>query len=358
MAELARIAALPGWIEGACWTSTRSCADAWSISAASLSKLVNSPPGFGARDTGSTWMEHLYHLNREPGFRKVRNAESRISKPSTRCSAAARIIWRDLLPRWRLTGTEPYGIAARPSAALLKRQQQETQERIQAEVRLLKAKYNVDGRSGRPFAAIETDYDAESKRLDDIARARRAEKFLDSPPLTLDDQLEYKETKLADGVPLVSSFFDNMTSATTALALRLDVLPGRPTCRSFRCCPRCSPQTGVIMNGKPIPYEQMQEMLRREILDLTADFRNNLRSNRVELLVQGAGNDLNESRRAMEWMRAVLAHPDWRPENLPRIRDLVEQSRQPPARHRAEFGRGLGHESGARPTGSRPIRSI
>ena len=40
--------------------------------------------------------------------------------------------------------------------------------------------------------------------------------FLDSPPLTLDDQLEYKETKLADGVPLVSSFFDNMTSATTA----------------------------------------------------------------------------------------------------------------------------------------------
>ena len=37
---------------------------------------------------------------------------------------------------------------------------------------------------------------------------------------------------------------------------------------------------------------------------------------------EGAGNDLDESRRAMEWMRPVLAHPDWRPENLPRIRDL------------------------------------
>ena len=36
-----------------------------------LSKLVNSPPGFGARSGSSAWMEQLYHLNREPGFRKA-----------------------------------------------------------------------------------------------------------------------------------------------------------------------------------------------------------------------------------------------------------------------------------------------
>ena len=43
------------------------------------------------------------------------------------------------------------------------------------------------------------------------------------------------------------------------------------------------------------------------------------------MVVQGSGNDLAESRRAIEWMQLVLFHPDWRPANLPRIRDLVEQ---------------------------------
>jgi hypothetical protein len=52
----------------------------------------------------------------------------------------------------------------------------------------------------------------------------------------------------------------------------------------------------------------------------------NVRSDRAELMLRGAGNDLPESRRALEWMRLVLEHPDWRPENLPRIRDLVAQS--------------------------------
>ena len=103
----------------------------------------------------------------------------------------------------------------------------------------------------------------------------------------------------------------------------------------------------MIDNGKPIPYEQMEELLRKQVLSLNAAFSVNVRSDRVELVLRGAGNDLAESRRAIEWMRLVLEHPDWRPENLPRIRDLVEQS---VARLRATMqgsGGVLGHESGA-----------
>jgi Zn-dependent M16 (insulinase) family peptidase len=322
MAELARIAALPdgskeledfnALVRGRVVDRRRQ-----------LSKLVNSPPGFGARDTGSFWMEHLYHLNRAPGFRKPGTQKPDLDAID-QMLAGNMNLWRDALKRWRLIGTEPYGIAARPSLALLKRQQQESRERIQAEVRLLKTKYNVKDDQAA-IRRYEADYDAQTKQLDDIAGRAPAQKFLDSPPLTLDDQLDYKETKLAGGVPLVSSFFDNMTSTTTAVALRLDVLP-EDDLPLVSLLPALLTQTGVIMDGKPVPYEQMQEMLRREILDLSANFSNNLRSNRAELTVQGAGNDLNESRRALEWMRAVLAHPDWRSENLPRIRDLVEQS--------------------------------
>ena len=36
-----------------------------------LNKLVNTPPGFGARNGSSTWMDQLYHLNREPDRKSV-----------------------------------------------------------------------------------------------------------------------------------------------------------------------------------------------------------------------------------------------------------------------------------------------
>ena len=84
-------------------------------------------------------------------------------------------------------------------------------------------------------------------------------------------------------------------------------------------------RAGVIDNGQPIPYEQMSERLRREILALTATFATNARTGRVELVLRGSGVGLEESRRALDWMARVLYAPDWRSENLPRLRDLVDQ---------------------------------
>ena len=89
--------------------------------------------------------------------------------------------------------------------------------------------------------------------------------------------------------------------------------------------PELLTRAGVIENGQPIPYEQMSERLRREILALTAAFATNPRTGRVELVLRGSGVGLEESRRALDWMARVLYAPDWRTENLPRIRDLVDQ---------------------------------
>ena len=68
-----------------------------------LSKLVNSPPGFGARDTGSFWMEHLYHLNREPGFRKAVTQKPDLDAIDQMLAGRTNV-WRDALKRWRLIG--------------------------------------------------------------------------------------------------------------------------------------------------------------------------------------------------------------------------------------------------------------
>jgi len=100
---------------------------------------------------------------------------------------------------------------------------------------------------------------------------------------------------------VVSSFFDNMTSATTAIDLRLTRSRRRSALISL--LPELLTGSGVIDNGKPISYEEMQELLRKEILALNATFSTDVRSNRVEIQMEGAGNDLPESRRAIEWMR-------------------------------------------------------
>ena len=285
-----------------------------------LSKLVNTPPGFGARGTGSTWMDQLHRLNREPGFSKYVTEKTDI-EAIDQMLAGTKNIWRDLLPAWHITDTEPFGVAARPSPALLAKEQQARIDRANAEVKRLAAAYKLTADQD-VIRRYQADYDAQTKKLDELARAA-SRKFLDNPPMTLDDQLEYTASKV-NNIPLVSSYFDNMTSATTSIAFNLSSVP-EADLPLLSLLPELLSSVGVIENGKPVSYEDMQQRLRREILSLNASFSSNTKTDRVELVVSGSGNNLAESHRAVEWMRLILVHSDWRVENLPRIRDLVEQ---------------------------------
>jgi Zn-dependent M16 (insulinase) family peptidase len=83
---------------------------------------------------------------------------------------------------------------------------------------------------------------------------------------------------------------------------------------------------GVIVDEKPVPYDEMIELLRKEILDLNVYYSVNNRTERVELVVRGSGSDAGQSMKAMDWMSTLIFSPDWREENLPRIRDAVDLS--------------------------------
>ena len=322
MAELARIAALPDGSPEIAEFNTQ-VRSRLVQQRRELAKLVNSPPGFGARSIGSVWMEQLYRLNREAGFRKSVTERPDIDAIDKMLSGGKNI-WRDLLPQWHVTDTIPFGSAVRPSPALLTKEQQDRTDRASAEVKRLAAQYELTGDQD-VIRRYQADYDGQSKQLDDLARTAGGRKFVDNPPMTLDDQLEYNESKVNGKIPLVSSYFDSMTSATVSLALNLASVP-EADLPLLSLLPALLSSTGVVDAGTPVAYEQMQQMQRREILSLSARFVADTRSNRVELLISGSGNDLPESRRAIEWMRLILSHPDWRIENLPRIRDLVEQS--------------------------------
>src|SRR5205814_2695675 len=70
---------------------------------------------------------------------------------------------------------------------------------------------------------------------------------------------------------------------------------------------------------------EMNERMQHEVLAFEASFRGNRQTGRVELHLCGSGVGLKESGAALDWIGKVLHAPNWRPENLPRIRDVVDQ---------------------------------
>lgn len=236
--------------------------------------------------------------------------------------ADKRNVWREALARWNITGVLPYVVGARPSAALIAREQAERTARLAEETERLKRHY-ATADAQQALARFAADADADFARIEQATKVPPTP-FVKAPPMTLDDDLQFELVRLAGGVPLVASRFDSMTGATTGLALRLDGVP-RESLRYLSLLPDLLTSVGVIDKGQPIAYEEMSERLRREILALNAGFSTNSRTGRVELVLRGSGVGLDESSRALEWMARVLYAPDWRSENLPRIRDVVDQ---------------------------------
>jgi hypothetical protein len=287
-----------------------------------LAKMVNSPPLFGVRSTGPIWLDTLYDLDREPGFRKTITMKDDLAAIETMV-AGSHNVWRDYLAQWKLLGVLPSVQAAKPNAALIHQADEERAARAAAETERLRQQYGAaDGQEA--LRKYRVEYDAATAVIDQADRNAPGPKFLEHPPMTLDGALEFKTTELAGGIPLVSSTFENMTGATVGIALRLDGVP-EDRLMYLSLLPELLINNGVVEHGKPISYDGMAQRLRDEILSLDAYFSRNISTGRYELVLRGAGGNATESIRAIEWMELALYHPNWRMENLSGIRDDVDQ---------------------------------
>ena len=287
----------------------------------SMSKFVSEPPRFGFRNSNSSWPDQLTYLDRRGGFRRSLTLRPELAEID-KLLAAPGNVWTEAIGRWKLLTAMPYAIAARPSPALVTRDARERDERAAAEVDRLKSVY----KTADPQEAIrgyQADYGKHTAALERLDAETKMPPFTDSPPMTADDSLDFQVTQTA-GVTAVSSRFPGMTSATAGLALRAAGIPARQLVY-LAALPTLLTSAGVVRDGKAVSYDEMSEAIKNEILSLDASFSTNPKTGRVEIVLRGAGNDLAESHRALEWMRLALYHPNWRPENLPRLRDVVDR---------------------------------
>lgn len=322
MSEFARIAALPdGSVELA--EFNRRVGNRVLQTRRDLSKFVNSPPGFGFRGTGSEWLEQINRLNTTDDFKRSVTLKPQLQYVEN-LLAGNKNFWRDLIGKWKLAQVAPYAAAAKPNPKLIEAAERERAARAEQELARLKIKYNTTD-AQEAVRRYRADYDRTTTELSALEKADASSRFLDQPPLTLDDTLDYKQTTLAGDVPLVASTFDGMTSGTIGINLKLDGVADDQLVL-LAALPSLMRGAGVIRDGKAISYEEMSEQLRREILNLSVNYSTNFTTGRAELAVRGAGNNLEETKRAVAWMRLIMTAPDWRTENLPRLRDVIDQT--------------------------------
>ncbi|HSD85886.1 MAG TPA: hypothetical protein VLB44_00170 [Kofleriaceae bacterium] len=284
-----------------------------------LNKFLDTPPGFGIRGTGSSWNDHLHQLSKSKGFKKSLTLRPALAQVET-ILAGKTNPWRDRLKAWGLTET-PFGVAAKPSPDKRAKLDSERKERIDAALAYLQKQYATKDAPSTLAKAAE-GYDAETKQLEDSQKANELPPLVDSPPMTLDDGLLYT----TDAVGAVQRFiatFDSMVSARVQLAFRVNVPEENQV--FLAALPMLLSDAGVIENGTPIPADEMKERQRKEILELSVYYVDNPKTGRIELVAAGAGNGAAETKAAIGWLRRVLLAPDWRPANLPRLRDLVDQ---------------------------------
>lgn len=288
-----------------------------------LANFVNTPPSWGGRGTGSSWLDQLKLLAKTPEFRKSVTLAPQLAS-MRKSLESGKNIWREALKRWNVLGVVPYAAAARPSPALLEREEQERQARAEAEAERLAAHYGLED-TQEAIARYNAEYEAESARIEAVAKQVAPPEFVNNPPMSLDEGLQFATRALEAGPQITVSTFENMSSATLGLALRADGVSSAQL-RYLSLLPILMTRVGVIEGGRPVSFDEMSERLRKEILNLNASFSTNPRTGRVELVVRGSGLGAAEAQRAIDWMTLVLQHPDWRPENLPRIRDVVDQT--------------------------------
>lgn len=320
MGELARIAKLPDGDPELAAIQKRILARATDLRR-QLAKFLDSPPGFGTRGTSSAWMNHVDMLAKVTGATKSLTLRTELAAID-KVLAPGGNPWRTRLTSWGLL-TQPFVAAAKPSPKLRKEVDAAREARIAAELARLGTVYKTKAPAAT-LAKYQVDYDRQTKVLEEAAAATPLPPLVGSPPMTYDDELKYATTQIS-GVPAFAATIDSMQSARVALAF--DLRGVEPADQMYLALlPSLLEQVGIASDRETIKSEDMRERIRTEILDLSVYYSTDLRTDRAELVVAGSGNSVAETRLALGWMRRVMTAPDWRLDNLPRLRDVVDQA--------------------------------
>lgn len=286
-------------------------------------KFLNSPPMFGFRSSGGGWLNHLEFLEKEDGFRKSLVLKDHVARFEELLNSGENF-WAGIISKANLTSTTPHALGAKPSPEKLEQMAKNKEMRLQEFVENLKRKYGTEFEQ-EAIKKYKEEFDRNTAALEMIAAEDELPGFIDNPPMSYDEQLVYEVIELKNGIPFVASTFENMTTSQLGLAMDMSVVP-EDKMVYVPFIPTVITEIGVIMDGQVVKYDEMQNRLREEILSFGAGYDFRSERERVELVVSASGNSKDELIRAIDWIKAGLYSPYLDVENIPRMKDLIDQN--------------------------------
>jgi len=290
----------------------------------SYANYLNSPPGFGLRDgSGGGWYYLIKKLEKIEGFRKSLLLKNEMDYVLSELSKDVNV-WTPLIAKWKLLDVKPYAVGCIANPAMITQAVEEKGKRLKAFTDSLKNSYATASDS-EAIARYKTEFDRQTAIMDAEAAQTQTFKFMDKPPLSYDPQLDYTLSTVNGKIPMLTATFNSMTSSTVGIAFNMRVIPEDKLLYAG-LLPLLVNQVGVVDKGQIIDFPTMSQRLQNEILNLKANIIANPSKGRVELFVSGAGNNPEETKHALEWMKLGLLYPYLQESNLSRVRDIVNST--------------------------------
>lgn len=266
------------------------------------------------------WKDFLGYLEMDSSF--VRSmSEERLWQQLDNELKSGRNIWRDLIRVFNLLDP-PYALATQPSRELLQKQEEEKRERLANELTSIRKHYQVST-DQEALVQFERDELAKTKEIEEVESRVPKPRFPEHPPLSLDDDIQYKQFQVS-GVPATASVFDRPATIELGLSFDLRQIP-RKYYKYLPILARSFDSLGLKEGGNITSHSELLNQTRSRFVEFGAGTSDNPVSHRADLTFRMSATNVSEFNEGLEWLARILRSSYLDPGNAARLRDIVTQ---------------------------------
>src|SRR5579859_137733 len=275
-------------------------------------------PGFGSRLPKTDWKTQFERLAMDDSFIQS-ISEELVWQRVERQLHSGNNIWRDVIQTFHLAET-PYATATAPSRRVWEEIEKSKLERVRKQIVALMAKYHTADEQ-EALSAFEREEAVKTKEIDDIAGGVPQPHFTTHPPLTPDDQLQYRQFQIR-GVPVNASFFDAPPTLDIGLSFDLRRVP-RTYYKYLPLFVHCLDSLGLNKAGQITTYSALRGQIQQVTDAFSAGYESNPVSKRADFTVRASAASIQDFRAALELIQRLVNFNDLELSNADRLRDLV-----------------------------------
>src|SRR6266700_2656560 len=264
------------------------------------------------------WKEHLNYLEMDSSFVRSlsdeavwRNVESQIR--------SGKNIWRDVIREFHLVDT-PYAAASVPSPQLVAEMERERQERIRNKIQQLTKEFDVSDEQ-QALTRFEQAESNKTLEIDRIQTRVQQPKFTEHPPLTADDDIQYKKFRL-ESVPVIAVLFERDPTIDIGLSFDLRKIP-RKFFKYLPILPRCFDSLGLKTPDRVVSYSALLRETQKELTGFSIGYDANAASGRADLAIRASVTSPEELERALALIKQMLQFSRLDLSSADRLRDLT-----------------------------------